>query len=222
MAPLPQVIRMEIPEVWVIQSRSFFDDRGSFMETYNAQAFAELGIKHKFVQDNQSISAKKRTIRGLHFQIPPMAQAKLVRVVEGSVLDVAIDVRRGSPTYGRHVSRVLSAKNQEQLFVPEGFAHGFCTLEDGAVVIYKVSNFYSPAHERGIRWDDALLAIDWGIAADNALLSSRDQKHPGFADLPPFFEWIPNQELLATTSGLQSAFESTARDDLPPVNAIKE
>jgi len=185
----PELIRTAIPEVWVIRPRVFLDSRGSFTETYNARVFADLGISLRFVQDNQSISTKKGTVRGLHFQIPPVAQAKLVRVVKGSALDVAVDLRKGSPTYGRYVSRVLSASNQEQLFVPEGFAHGFCSLEDETVLFYKVSDFYSPPHERGIRWNDSLLAIDWRVAVGDALLSARDQEHPGFADLPPFFEY---------------------------------
>jgi dTDP-4-dehydrorhamnose 3,5-epimerase len=188
-ATLPQVIRMDIPEVWAIRSPDFLDDRGSFSETYNARTFAELGINLEFVQDNQSVSTNRGTVRGLHFQIPPMAQSKLVRVVKGSVLDVAVDLREGSPTHRRYVSRVLSASNREQFFVPIGFAHGFCTLEDDTVVIYKVSDFYSPAHERGIRWDDASLAIDWSVAAKDVLLSPRDQKHPRFDELQSFFEY---------------------------------
>jgi len=148
-----------------------------------------MGIELAFVQDNQSTSARRGTIRGLHFQIPPMAQAKLVRVIKGSVLDVAVNIRRGSPTYGRHISRELSASNQEQFFVPAGFAHGFCTLDDDTVVIYKVSDFYSPQPERGLRWDDVSLGIDWGVAAASVLLSARDEQHPGFAELQPSFEY---------------------------------
>ena len=183
-----QLIITAIPEIRAIRPRSFPDNRGCFSETYNTRSFAEVGIGVDFVQDNQSISSRRGTIRGLHFQIPPMAQAKLVRVVKGSVLDVAVDLRHGSPSYGRHVRHVLSAANEEQLFVPAGFAHGFCTCEDDTVVLYKVSTFYSPAHERGIRWNDPALAIDWGIAEAEALLSKRDQAHPFLAELPCFFE----------------------------------
>jgi dTDP-4-dehydrorhamnose 3,5-epimerase len=189
----PQIIRTTIPEVWVIQPRVFPDNRGSFSETYNAKTFAEVGLKLTFVQDNQSISARKGTVRGLHFQIPPMAQAKLVRVLKGSVLDVAVDLRRGSPTYGHHVSRILSAANQEQLFIPIGFAHGFCTREDDTVVLYKVSNFYSPVHERGVRWNDVVLAVDWDISEAEALISMRDQTYPSLNQLSSFFEYSCDQ-----------------------------
>jgi dTDP-4-dehydrorhamnose 3,5-epimerase len=189
----PQIVRTAIPEVWAIRPRVFPDNRGSFIETYNAKTFAEVGLELTFVQDNQSISTRKGTVRGLHFQIPPMAQAKLVRVLRGSILDVAVDLRRGSPTYGHHVSRMLSAANQEQLFIPIGFAHGFCTHEDDTVVLYKVSNSYSPAHERGVRWNDAVLAVDWGISEAEALLSVRDQTYPGLNELSSFFEYCDSQ-----------------------------
>jgi dTDP-4-dehydrorhamnose 3,5-epimerase len=189
MSAPPQIIATAIPEVWAIRPRIFPDDRGSFTESYNATTFAEVGVELTFVQDNQSITVRKGTIRGLHFQIPPMAQAKLVRVLKGSVFDVAVDLRQGSPTYGLHVSRVLSAANQEQLLLPVGFAHGFCTREDDTIVLYKVSNYYSPPHERGVRWNDPVLAIDWKITEAEALLSTRDQVYPGLAQLPPFFKY---------------------------------
>jgi dTDP-4-dehydrorhamnose 3,5-epimerase len=178
-----------ITDVWVIRPKQFLDDRGSFCEIYNASAFADAGVNLVFVQDNQSISARRGTVRGLHFQIPPMAQGKLVRVIKGSVLDVAADLRQGSPTYGRHVSRVLSAANQEQLFIPPGFAHGFCTREDDTIVLYKVSNFYSPNHERGVRWNDRTLAIDWELSEAEAMLSERDRGYPALAELPSFFNY---------------------------------
>ena len=187
MSIAPELIETAIAGVWVLRPRVFADDRGYFGETYNAQTFAEIGIEVSFVQDNQSVSTRRGTVRGLHFQIPPMAQAKLVRVVKGSVVDVALDLRQGSRTYGHHVTRMLSAANQEQLFLPAGFAHGYCTREDDAVVLYKASNFYSPAHERGIRWNDPALAIDWGVSEAEAFLSSRDQVHPRFAELSEFF-----------------------------------
>jgi dTDP-4-dehydrorhamnose 3,5-epimerase len=189
MTALPQFFRTEIPEVWVLRPQLFPDNRGSFSESYNFTTFGKVGLKLTFVQDNQSESARKGTVRGLHFQVPPMGQAKLVRVVRGSVLDVAVDLRRGSPTYGCYVSRLLSAANQEQLFVPLGFAHGFCTREDDTIVLYKVSNYYSPPHERGVRWNDATLNIDWGITEPEALLSTRDQAFLGLAELSPFFEY---------------------------------
>ena len=189
MSAPPLIIATAIPEVWAIRPHIFPDDRGSFSESYNTRTFAEVGVTPTFVQDNQSITTRKGTIRGLHFQIPPMAQAKLVRVVKGSVLDVAVDLRQGSPTYGQHVSRVLSAANQEQLFLPVGFAHGFCTREEDTIVLYKVSNYYSPPHERGVRWNDAVLAIDWDITEAEPLLSTRDQVYPSLAELSPFFEY---------------------------------
>jgi dTDP-4-dehydrorhamnose 3,5-epimerase len=193
MSAIPQIIRTAIPDVWVLRPEVFPDSRGAFSESYNIRTFAAVGLKLSFVQDNQSISTRKGTVRGLHFQIRPMAQAKLVRVLKGSILDVAVDLRLGSPTYGLYVSRLLSAANQEQLFIPTGFAHGFCTHEDDTIVHYKVSNFYSPEHERGVRWNDATLAIDWGITEAEALLSMRDQAYPGLAELPPFFEYEPDQ-----------------------------
>ncbi len=189
------VLRTAIPEVWVIRPNAFPDSRGSFSETYNYRSFAQLGRDLIFVQDNQSTSTRKGTVRGLHFQIPPMAQAKLVRAVKGSILDVAVDLRRGSPTYGRHVSRLLSASNQEQLFVPEGFAHGFCTCEDDTVVLYKVSNFYSPDHERGLFWNEPLLGIDWGAEEGEALICSRDQAFPRLTELPSYFEYRADLQL---------------------------
>lgn len=200
MASSPHLIETAITGVWAIRPQQFPDNRGSFSETYNAASFAEVGIRLSFVQDNQSISARKGTIRGLHFQIPPLAQAKLVRVIKGSALDIAVDLRRGSPTYGRHVSRVLSAANQEQLLIPTGFAHGFCTREDDTVVLYKVSNFYSPPHERGVRWNDTTLSIDWGISEAEALLSERDQAYPGLAELSSFFEYYSAQQSARTVS----------------------
>lgn len=188
MANCPEIIETAIPEVKAVRPRVFSDNRGFFSETYNAKAFAEAGVDVTFVQDNQSLSTARGTVRGLHFQTPPMAQAKLVRVLQGAILDVAVDLRQGSPTYGRHAARLLSAINQEQLFIPAGFAHGFCTREHHTVVLYKVTTFYSPDHEGGIRWDDPSLAIDWGITEGEALLSMRDQTYPRLAELPHYFD----------------------------------
>lgn len=190
-----EITPTQIPDILLIQPVSLADNRGSFAETYNKRTFGEFGIAWDFVQDNQSISARRGTIRGLHFQAPPVAQTKLVRVLRGSVLDVAVDLRHGSPSFGKHVSQLLSEANQAQLLIPEGFAHGFCTLEDDVVVLYKVSDFYSPQHERGIRWDDPVLGIDWGITADRALLSARDQRHPRFGELPVYFEYKARAKL---------------------------
>lgn len=185
----PKVISTEIPGVCAILPAEFKDGRGSFSEVYKRRIFEQAGVPGEFVQDNQSFSGQRGTVRGLHFQSPPEAQAKLVRVLTGAVLDVAVDIRAGSPTFGRHVSRVLSAANREQLFVPEGFAHGFCTLTDDVTVLYKVTRYYSPAHEMGVRWDDPELGIDWGISAAQALVAPRDLEFPELAQISKVFTY---------------------------------
>src|SRR4051812_6133352 len=184
-----EVIPTEIPAVKVLCPKRHGDHRGFFSEVFNQKLFREqLGAAEcEFVQDNHSMSAQKGVLRGLHYQINPAAQCKLVRVVRGAILDVAVDIRRGSPTFGRHVSALLSAENWRQIFVPVGFAHGFVTLEPNTEVIYKVSNYYSPGHERGIRWNDPKLGIDWGITDDVAVLSARDREHPMLADARDLF-----------------------------------
>ncbi|HSU68247.1 MAG TPA: dTDP-4-dehydrorhamnose 3,5-epimerase [Tepidisphaeraceae bacterium] len=182
-----QVIPTEIPDVKVFVPKRFKDSRGFFSETYNAESLRKLGINATFVQDNQSLSVEKGVVRGLHYQLPPMAQHKLVRVVRGAILDVALDIRRGSPTFGKHVTARISAEEWNQIFVPIGFAHGFVTLEPNTEVIYKVSDYYSPAHERGIRWNDPDLLIDWGIDEANAVLSERDRQHPVFRAVADLF-----------------------------------
>jgi dTDP-4-dehydrorhamnose 3,5-epimerase len=182
-----QTIPLEIPEVKLLVPKKFGDHRGFFSETYNRKTLADLGIDREFVQDNHSLSAEKSVVRALHYQLPPMAQDKLVRVIRGSILDVAVDIRRGSPTFGRHVSAVISAENWRQMYVPIGFAHGFVTLEPNTEVVYKVTNYYSPAHERGIRWNDPVLAIDWQIGDGQAVLSQRDTQHAGFRDVKDMF-----------------------------------
>ena len=184
-----EIERLAIPEVILITPKRFGDRRGFFSETYNRAALAERGIDLEFVQDNHSLSAEPGTLRGLHFQVPPFAQDKLVRVVRGAVLDVAVDIRAGSPTYGRHVSAVLSVENWRQILVPKGFAHGFCTLEPDSEVVYKVSAPYAPAHDKGLAWDDPALAIDWPVTAGKAVLSDKDRRHPRLAELPPAFAY---------------------------------
>lgn len=176
------VVATAIAEVKIITPKKFGDDRGFFSEVYNADAFARAGIDLAFVQDNHSWSAKRGTVRGLHFQSPPFAQDKLVRVIRGAVLDVAVDIRKSSPTYGQHVAVELSAANWRQLLVPIGFAHGFCTLEDDTEVIYKVTNRYSKDHDLGLAFDDPDLAIAWPVSADAAITSDKDRKHPRLAD----------------------------------------
>ena len=178
-----------IPEVLLITPKVFGDARGFFLETFSAQRYTDAGIKHAFVQDNCSRS-KKGTLRGLHFQ-EPQPQGKLVWVPRGAVFDVAVDIRVGSPSYGRHVAATLTAERGEQMFVPRGFAHGFCTLEPDTLVAYKVDNFYAPDADRGIFWADPALAIAWPAAPAEALLSERDQRHPLFAASPSPFAATP-------------------------------
>lgn len=182
-----QVEPLSIPDVKLITPRRFQDDRGFFSETWSARVWEEAGLEAHFVQDNHAYSVAKGVVRGLHFQLQPAAQGKLVRVTRGAILDVAVDIRRGSPTFGRHVSAVLSADNWAQLWVPEGFAHGYVTLEPETEVVYKVTNLYAPALDRGIRWDDPALGIDWGISSDAAILSEKDCKLPTLADAPDLF-----------------------------------
>jgi dTDP-4-dehydrorhamnose 3,5-epimerase len=179
---------LAIPEVKLVTPKIHRDARGFFSETYNAPALAAVaGIDAVFVQDNHSLSVETGVVRGLHFQIAPRAQDKLVRVARGSILDVAVDIRRGSPTYGRHVSAILSAQNWAQLWVPKGFAHGYCTLEANTEVLYKVTDVYAPDCDRGLAWDDPALGIDWPVAAGKAILSPKDTRNPRLADLPPYF-----------------------------------
>lgn len=175
-----------IKEVVIVTPKVFQDSRGHFSETYVKSRFDQIdGIE--FVQDNQSISTKKNTIRGLHFQKPPFAQAKLVRVICGRVLDVAVDIRANSPTFGKYVSAVISAQNAAQLYVPIGFAHGFVTLDDETIVSYKVSAPYDAASEGGIIFDDAALGIDWGVPREQAILSDKDLLLPSFVNMDRVF-----------------------------------
>ena len=182
-----QMTDTAIPDVKLIEPRKFTDDRGFFSETYNARALGQAGIDLPFVQDNHALSIQAGVVRGLHYQALPYAQAKLVRVVRGSILDVAVDLRRSSPTFARHVMVELSADNWRQLLVPVGFAHAYLTLEPGTEVVYKVSAYYAPQHDRGILWNDPDLAIPWPVTADQAQLSEKDQKLPRLAEAPDLF-----------------------------------
>jgi dTDP-4-dehydrorhamnose 3,5-epimerase len=182
-----RVEALAIQEVKLLTPKIFRDERGFFSETYNRQVLAAAGIDRTFVQDNQSLSRTKGVLRGLHFQIPPHPQGKLVRVTRGAIFDVAVDIRRGSPSFGRHVSAILSADNWSQLWVPEGFAHGYCTLEPDTEVIYKVTDFYAPECDRGLAWDDPDLGIAWPLSGTQAILSDKDRRHPGLRDLPAHF-----------------------------------
>ena len=176
-----KVESLAIPDVKLVTPPRFGDDRGFFSETYNAQRFREAGIDADFVQDNHSLSAQKGTVRGLHFQAPPFAQAKLVRVLRGAIIDVAVDVRKGSPTYGQWVSAELSAANGVQIFVPRGFLHGFATLEPDTEIAYKVDNYYSKECDGSVLWCDETLGIDWGVPVADAVLSDKDAKAQSFA-----------------------------------------
>src|SRR5437763_1871597 len=171
-----QIVSTAIPEVKEIRPVRHGDPRGFFSEIFRESVLRENGIDVPFVQENHSLSVDRGVVRGLHFQIPPEAQDKLVRVAAGSILDVAVDIRRGSPTYGKHVAVVLSAAEGNQLFVPEGFAHGFCTLEPNTEVVYKVSRYYSAPHDAGMLWDDPALGIAWPVSAEAALLSDKDKR----------------------------------------------
>lgn len=179
--------RLAIPDVWTYTPRLFEDERGAFSETYSDKALAEALGGVRFVQDNQVLSHRRGTMRGLHFQKPPTAQDKLVRVLRGSIVDVAVDIRRASPTYGRWVAATLSAQNRLQIFVPKGFAHGYVTLEPDTEVLYKVSDFYSAKDEGGVCWNDPALAIDWGMPAGEISANERDAMLPPLADLPVIF-----------------------------------
>ncbi len=181
------ITALDIADVKLIRMKKFGDHRGFFSEVYSETAFATAGLEHRFVQDNHSLSAEVGTLRGLHFQLPPYSQAKLVRVTRGAVLDVAVDLRRSSPTYGRHVSVRLSAADWTAVLVPIGFAHGFCTLEPDTEVLYKVTNIYAPAHDRGLLWNDPALGIQWPVTEATAKLSAKDKSHPNLAELGPIF-----------------------------------
>jgi dTDP-4-dehydrorhamnose 3,5-epimerase len=167
-------INTEIPDVFIIEPDVFGDERGYFLESFNLKKFEENVCRIKFVQDNESKSSKG-VLRGLHFQLPPFAQAKLVRCVEGRVLDVAVDIRKGSPTFGKHIAVELTGENKKQLFVPRGFAHGFSVLSETAVFAYKVDNDYAPEYDSGIRWNDTSLDINWGLEKNEVLVSEKDE-----------------------------------------------
>jgi dTDP-4-dehydrorhamnose 3,5-epimerase len=183
------VRNLDIPEVKLLSPRKHGDQRGFFSETYHRQALLDAGIDIDFVQDNHAYSAQPGTLRGLHFQTPPFAQHKLVRVVRGAIFDVAVDLRAGSPTYGQHVSAVISAAAWNQILVPVGFAHGLLTLEPDTEVLYKVSAHYAPEHDKGLLWDDPALGIAWPLEGAAPLLSDKDRAQPRLADLPACFHF---------------------------------
>ncbi len=182
-------IQQHIPEVLLIEPQVHGDDRGYFVETFRQDLLEQaIGYKLNFVQDNESKSAQG-VLRGLHFQCPPFAQSKLVRVIDGKVLDVVVDIRTGSPTFGQQVSVQLSCENRQQLFIPRGFAHGFVVLSDTATFVYKVDNYYSAECEGGLAFDDDALNIDWQIERSHLQLSDKDSRQPGIAELGAIFDY---------------------------------
>jgi dTDP-4-dehydrorhamnose 3,5-epimerase len=182
-------IRTDIEDVVIIEPKVHGDDRGYFVETFRADRLEEfLGFKVDFCQDNESKSSRG-VLRGLHFQLAPKAQTKLVRVIQGKVLDVAVDIRKGSPTFGKHVAVELSAENKRQLFIPRGFAHAFVVLEDDTIFAYKVDNYYSPENDRGILFNDDALGIDWSLSVEELNLSQKDVEQPLLVEADKLFEY---------------------------------
>ncbi len=181
------VTETDIEGIKIIEPRIFGDSRGYFFESYSQREFEEKVCKTQFVQDNESMSIAG-VVRGLHFQKPPYSQSKLVRVVKGAVLDVAVDIRKGSPTFGKHVAVELTAENHRQIFIPRGFAHGFAVLSDEAVFQYKCDNYYAPQSEGAIAWDDPDLGIDWKVPVENRILSEKDMHHPRLKDAELVFD----------------------------------
>lgn len=186
-----EVIKTDIEGVVILEPRIFKDSRGYFFESFSAKEFQEKVCQTTFVQDNESFSSYG-VVRGLHFQKPPYTQSKLVRVIKGAVLDVAVDLRKGSPTYGKHVAVELTGENHRQLFIPKGFAHGFSVLSDEVLFQYKCDNFYAPQSEGGIAWNDPALQIDWRIPTDKIILSEKDTKHPLLEDYNSDFVYSEN------------------------------
>lgn len=182
-----EVHETAIADVLILKPGIHADERGFLSEVFNEASLAEAGIDTRFVQENHTRSISPGTVRGLHFQIPPQPAAKLVRCTRGSALDFAVDLRRGSETYGMHVGQTLSEANWLQMFIPEGFAHGFCTLEPNTEIVYKASAFWDPNLDRGIRWDDPDLAIEWPVTSDDVILSDKDREQPAFRDIQPVF-----------------------------------
>jgi dTDP-4-dehydrorhamnose 3,5-epimerase len=197
----------ELPGPKLFVPRRFIDARGFFSEIWIDRWFREEIADVAFVQENQSMSTRKGTLRGLHVQKPPAVQGKLVRVIKGSVFDVAVDIRKGSPFYGQHVAVRLDAAEGAQLWVPPGFLHGFCTLEDQTEVYYKATSYYSPSHDAGVLWNDEDLGINWPLAPDSLVLSDKDQRLPRLRDLPDLFACQENRDLLGFRLG-SNGFES--------------
>jgi dTDP-4-dehydrorhamnose 3,5-epimerase len=180
------VIKTRLPGILLLEPKVFGDHRGYFTESYNRRTFEKAGVRYDLLQDNQSMSAEAGTLRGLHYQLNPMAQTKIVRCLNGAFYDVVVDIRRNSPTYGQWQGFIISAENQRQIVVPRGFAHAVCTIAPYTVVFYKVDNYYSPEHERGLLWNDSKLDIDWPVS--NPILSDKDKTWPTLDDIETNFE----------------------------------
>lgn len=189
--PLLDVERLAIPDIVLVTPPRFHDERGFFSETFHAEKWAALGLPTNFVQDNHSLTVKRNVVRGLHFQSPPHEQGKLVRCTRGKVFDVAVDLRVGSPSYGHHVAVELSAESWAQLWVPPGFAHGFCSMTEMCEVLYKVTAPYAPSHDLGIAFDDPGLGIAWPAPVADIMASDKDRRLPRLAALPPVFHYQP-------------------------------
>lgn len=182
-----KIVKTDIEEVVLIEPRLFDDERGYFFEAFTERDFVEQVCDIRFVQENEAKSSYG-VVRGLHFQLPPHAQSKLVRVVSGRILDIAVDIRKSSPTFGKYVAVELSSENHRQIFIPHGFAHGYSVLSEEAIVEYKCDNYYAPESESAVAWNDAALAIDWGIPADKVILSEKDKHHPTLAECDKLFD----------------------------------
>jgi len=178
-----EIIETKLPGVLVLAPKVHTDHRGFFMESYHRELLRQHGLQFDFVQDNHSLSVQAGTVRGLHYQLAPYAQTKLLRVLSGAIYDVAVDIRRDSPTFGQWVSEILTAENKRQILIPKGFAHGFCTLVADTEILYKVDEYYSAEHDRGIRWNDPAIGIDWPMLEANVTLSAKDAELPVLADM---------------------------------------
>ena len=190
--------RLKFPEIIIFRAEARTDARGSVTPSFNALQLASLGINFTFYQENHCISPKRSTVRGFHYQLPPHGQSKLIRVTSGRILDVNVDIRQGSPTFGKHVAVELSATGWDQIYIPEGFAHCYCTLEHNCEVVFKLGHPFAPDHARGIAWNDPALGIDWPITPDEATVLQRDLDHPPFAELQDVFPYEPlDQEVSA-------------------------
>ncbi|MCI5046841.1 MAG: dTDP-4-dehydrorhamnose 3,5-epimerase [Aquisalinus sp.] len=187
-----EVRKLDIPDVLLFSPKRFEDDRGFFSETFRQTWIDDQHIPIRFVQDNHARSTQAGVVRGLHFQYGKATQSKLIRVIKGAIFDVVVDIRHGSPTFGKHVSAILSEENWQQLFVPHGFAHGYCTLNEETEVIYKVDRYYEPTHEAALLWNDPALGIGWPCDEETAILSLKDAQAPRLQDMATYFQYAPN------------------------------